>query len=402
MSYPRRHTRITYEGLSFLAILAFIVLGSIMRQINLLVLLSGLMIAPFFFNWRISAKMLERLRFQRVFPDRVFAGKPLAVFWEVHNDRSSISSWGIRVTDRLSEQSAPRKDAEDVVLVLPPVAPGEVTQGSYRCLLPQRGIYRFGPATASSAFPVGLIRTKVKLPEPDYLTVAPPLGRLTQSWQRMTRSWFEGEEAHQRRRGMADEEIYAIRPWQSGDNKRLVHWRSSAKRREIHVKQFDQRTDRQFAVALDLHRIENMEELVEEAVSMLTTILNAMPAAQPMEAVGVFGDQQLTKTGRVSRHATGEIMKLLATIGSKEDTGIVEGLKEMATHLPASTTVVVISTRSRQQAVDADNAAALQQHMTWLEVGTPECRNYFLPAEIEAPAFVMETLGPGKGMLADG
>ncbi|MGI9518673.1 MAG: DUF58 domain-containing protein, partial [Pirellulaceae bacterium] len=347
MSYPRRHTRITYEGLSFLAILAFIVLGSIMRQINLLVLLSGLMIAPFFFNWRISAKMMERLRFQRVFPDTVYAGKPLVIFWEVHNDRRAISSWGIRITDRLRGEAAGR-DTEDVVLVIPPVAPGGVAQGSYRCLLPHRGVYRLGPATASSAFPVGLIRTKAKLSEPEYLTVAPALGRLTQSWHRMTRSWFEGEESHQRRRGTADEEIYAIRPWQSGDNKRLVHWRSSAKRNEIHVKQFDQRTDRQFAVTLDLFHVESMEELVEEAVSMLATILNAMPAAQPMEAVGVFGDQQLVKTGRVSRHANGEIMKLLATVGPSSETGIMAGLGEIATHLPASTTVIVISTRSRQ------------------------------------------------------
>ncbi len=401
MSYPRRHTRITYEGLSFLAILAFIVLGSIMRQINLLVLLSGLMIAPFFFNWRISAKMMERLRFQRVFPDSVFAGKPFTVFWEVHNDRHSMATWGLRITDRLRDHSNAGKAADKVMLVVPPVRPGDVSQGNYRCLLPQRGIYQLGPATASSAFPVGLIRTRVKLPEPEQLVVAPPLGRLTQSWQRMTRSWFEGEESHQRRRGTADEEIFAIRPWQPGDNKRLVHWRSSAKRNEIHVKQFDQRTDRQFAVALDLFEVENMEELVEEAVSMLATILNAMPAAQPMEAVGVFGDEHLVRTGRVSRHATGEFMKLLATIGPSGDTGILPGLLEMSTHLPATTTTVVISTRSAGQATE-EQTMSLPARVTWLEVGTPECRSYFLPADNTSSDFVLRTLGQQTGALANG
>ncbi len=270
MSYPRRNTRITYEGLSFLSILAFIILGSIMRQINLLVLLSGLMIAPFLFNWRISRKMLERLRFRRILPKWAHAGTPFVIEWEVHNDRTRVTSWDIKISDAIAAEAAGRKEIEKIDIILPQIEPQDSASSSYRCLLAARGSYYFGPATASSAFPIGLVKSRSALTEQDSLVVAPRLGRLTPRWQRLTQSSAVGVRSNRRRLGLSNDEFYAIRPWRPGDPRRVIHWRSTAKRGELLVKQYDERTDHDFGIVLDLYADQSTPpERVETAVSFM-------------------------------------------------------------------------------------------------------------------------------------
>ena len=121
-----------------MSVLAFIILGSIIRQVNLLMLLSGLMIAPFFFNWRISMKMLEQVIGVRRIPRLVFAGSPFTVGWRLKNYRNRIPSWGLRVVDRIGRADA--KYMDQVTVLVPPLAAASEAEASYQCLLAKRGV----------------------------------------------------------------------------------------------------------------------------------------------------------------------------------------------------------------------------------------------------------------------
>ena len=379
MTYPRRQTRITYEGISFLSILAFIILGSIMRQINLLVLLSGLMIAPFFFNWRLSRKMLERMRYKRIVPEWAHAGSAFVVEWIVHNERRRITTWQLKIADRIAPTGGQRKETEAVDLIVAQIEPGRTVSTTYRCLLADRGLYDFGPAIASSAFPVGLIRSQSRLADQQQLIVAPRLGRLTVNWQRLTQSASVGLRSKRQRLGLSDDEFYAIRPWRSGDARRLIHWRSTAKRGELMVKQYDERTDHDFGVILDLQADDlTPPKLVETAVSFLATVVNQLHQQIKGDAVvGICGEESWHMSDRMTRYAQAEILKRLATVQPAQETGIVEHLKQILDSSTRDTAMIVISTRAAPQNEEFSRWSAGIRSLTWIDLSNPSGQSYF-------------------------
>ena len=107
-------------------------------------------------------------------------------------------------------------------------------------------------------------------------------------------------------------DFFAVREWQAGDSVRWVHWRSTARHRELVVRQFEQPGERQLAVLLDLWEPEEPQadhaQRVELAVSFAATLvadlsrrrgftLLAIAAAQPVclasRAAGAFSHEAL-------------------------------------------------------------------------------------------------------------
>ena len=60
-----KHTErvtLTPEGFAYLTIAGFITIGSMIRNINLLILMTGIMFAPLLINWRLAVHRLRTLR----------------------------------------------------------------------------------------------------------------------------------------------------------------------------------------------------------------------------------------------------------------------------------------------------------------------------------------------------
>jgi uncharacterized protein (DUF58 family) len=195
----RRRAWLTREGWYYLAVLAFIIGGSVLRSVNLLVVLAGMMIAPLLFNWRLVMASLMGLVVRRRLPRQMLAGEPLTVEIVVENTRWWMSSWllsaedwverkeGAEVRGRRSEvgsqksevrgqrlgakgktwrevanQFSPRRllhlDAVHAAAAIPQVPARGSALGTYRVTLHRRGRYRFGPLRVSTRFPLGLVR----------------------------------------------------------------------------------------------------------------------------------------------------------------------------------------------------------------------------------------------------
>ena len=103
----------------------------------------------------------------------------------------------------------------------------------------------------STRFPFGLFSRTITVGETETLTVLPRLGHLTESWAARRLEAFAGAD---RRRGLAGPEgdFYGVREWRSGDGRRLVHWRRSARLDRLVVRQFERPRNRDVAVLLDL------------------------------------------------------------------------------------------------------------------------------------------------------
>ena len=129
---------ITYEGFYYLFVLFFVVIGAFLREINLLLLLTGMMIGPLVFNWWAITTTLRGLVVTRNLPERICAGDLLIIELSVTNSRSRNDSWAISLEDpirRLESSTSPQTSSARVMAVR--VRAGETQRLIYRGRLMQ-------------------------------------------------------------------------------------------------------------------------------------------------------------------------------------------------------------------------------------------------------------------------
>ena len=282
---PNYRTTVCREGWYYLLVLAMVFGGALVRDVNLLLILAGMMVGPVLFSWRAVRLTLRGLRVRRKVPQGICAGDLLAVTLGLENTRRRIGSWAVVVEDRLqrekpadcSEQRGRRSLRPSVLFSYVPA--GGAQDGVYRGRLPRRGRYRLGPLRLSTRFPFGLLRHTITLAEVETLTVFPRLGKLTRAWFARNRRSLAGAQRRQQRSG-AEGDFYGVRQWRSGDPRRWIHWRNSARSGELVVRQFEQPRNRDVALLLDLWRpaeptrkdLENVELAVSFAATVVTDL----------------------------------------------------------------------------------------------------------------------------------
>src|SRR5690348_6387639 len=175
----RRRAWLTREGWYYLALLAFVLGGAVIRSGNLLLILAGMMTGPLIFNWRLVIAGLTGLIIKRQLPSPVVAGEPLTVEFRAENTRWWLSSWLLRIEDRIERveegiHNAPQSERPLSATALIPHIPvsGSAT-GTYRITIHRRGRYRLGPLRCGTRFPLGLVRGQIALPDRDEIVVAP-------------------------------------------------------------------------------------------------------------------------------------------------------------------------------------------------------------------------------------
>src|SRR4051794_3156318 len=97
----RRRAFLTREGWYHLALLTFVLGGAVIRSGNLLLILAGMMVGPLIFNWRLVIAGMTGLVVKRHVPASIVAGEPLAVEFRVENTKWWLSTWLLRIDDRV-------------------------------------------------------------------------------------------------------------------------------------------------------------------------------------------------------------------------------------------------------------------------------------------------------------
>jgi uncharacterized protein (DUF58 family) len=401
----RRHIAFTREGWSFIAILAFVVFGSILRQINLLVMLASMMIPAILFNWRMAAMMIRRIVVRHAITSWVFAGRATVIELEIVNGSHRMNSWNLLLTDTLQRIAPNPTDAppHTIDLVAVSVEAGQTSHVSYRCYFAERGIYRLGPVKIASQYPFGLVRAWFQQLETAELYVAPRLGELKPTWNKRRGALAVGMASAARRRGWLPDEFFGLRNWQHGDTTRLIHWRSSAKRGQVVVKQFDQPTDRDFALALDLHatnsHLSGSDEQVEQAISFVATVMAHLNfAVHGRAAVAVCGAQPRLFTNQVAGEFIGSVMQELAVALPSAHTDILHYIDEIAAKVSPGTPVIVVSTREalpveglRTNLDVPASSTERKSNVMWISVTSAEFREMFTPpGEIDFEGMPLE------------
>ncbi|MFT7632291.1 MAG: hypothetical protein ACI87E_003343 [Mariniblastus sp.] len=438
--------RLTPEGWVYLVVLAFITVGSVLRNVNLLIVMAGMMYAPLLLNWRVGIRWLKSFRASRRLPKRLHANELASIQWTCENRFFGMAGWNVVINDRVTRVRAEDPDAEidesklssrtsgsqqvpasgaesegqnwfrrsfgevfsrfakpipgnrsEVKISFVRVQAGQSEVASYRAFFAQRGQYEIGPAALSTTFPFGLIVSRIHYPKPKTVFVAPEIGSLHPTWERQVQSIVIGSDTVKRQRSLEEDEFYALRPWRSGDSKKNIHWRTSARYGQPIVKQHDQQNNRDFALVLDLVGSASSAQLAvrcERALSFTATaILQIGNAVQGQVAVGVCGRESGFCHSRTQHGSIHDVMQLLAVAQFSDDPKTVEMLFRVAESVSKGTPIYVVSSRARPAELDptqidtqtgdglADRRANLLRSLLplvrWIEVGSLEFESMF-------------------------
>jgi uncharacterized protein (DUF58 family) len=206
----------------------------VFRNINLLTLLGYVMLAVVVLNLLAAGWRLPRLRARRHVAGPVFAGAPCAVEVELTNPAAGPCR-GLRVEDggALHAQS----------WFVERLAAGATAALGGQVVLPRRGRCAWGPVVVRSGHPFGLVWRRVELGEAGEVIVLPRLGWLHRGLLRRRLRGGDPRGEHPRQSGWrhraAQAEIHGLRPFRPGDSPRWIHWRTSARRNELMVREFE-------------------------------------------------------------------------------------------------------------------------------------------------------------------
>lgn len=382
--------RLTREGIHFLGVLLFVFLGAVIREINLLILIAGSMIGLLVLQWRFNSRTLIGLTLKRRLPHHFSVQRSANVELSVSNPKRWLGSWLVVVEDRMQKlEPEATKLSGTGMAIFEEIRPRGQASSHYQVDFHQRGRYRLGPSVISTRFPLGLGRGWRTLDNACDVIVHPQLGELTPKVKSLFQLRREGQATTSPKAGAHEADFYGLRPWQSGDSKRWIHWRTTARLGEVAVRQFERMQQRQICVLLDLYcrNGASIEEVnrCELAISFLATLATttAKQGADKV-AAAVAGKEVVSQGNMQSNILASQLLDGLATVKPCGTPKLKEAFAKLMTPLVSNPVLLVVSTRASQveqlraEIVDSVGMKLFSKlHIRWLDVSADELAPYF-------------------------
>lgn len=198
-------------------------------------------------------------------PPRVHAGSTSTVELRIHNR-------GTRRAPVVQLRDSVEGIARTATVVLGPLAPDQRVAAAYSLPTARRGVLRVGPLEVRISDPFGLAALSTPGAPATDLTVWPQVEHVLPPG-RTAGDDVDVAADHPNPLSATGEEFYALRPYIDGDDLRRVHWRASAKRDDLVVRQEERLLQGRATVVLDVRshafRAENFERAVSAAASIV-------------------------------------------------------------------------------------------------------------------------------------
>jgi len=208
---------------------------------------------------------MRGLRLALRVPDEVFAGRPALFAVLVVNDKRRLPSYSLAL-------SAPGHG--EIARYLPRLRAGEERLIAWETTFPSRGRERLPRLRVTTRFPFGLFAKGAPVAVDAEIIVYPALRALPAELQRRTQGTvFTSSRRAGRGHGLRD-----LREYRAGDDPRLIHWRLSAKRRALVVRELEEETTLDARLVLTgrgEREAERCEEALSEAAALTRALLRA-------------------------------------------------------------------------------------------------------------------------------
>ena len=367
-------SRLPREGLFWIFTAVLMLVTGLVKGIGLLVLLSYLLMGLLIVNGWIVRGQLRRLIGQRIEGGPIFARVPADLQVEVANDNHRLLR-GVIVQERGS-------GSERCWMILR-LQRGRPVRIRWRQIFAERGLVQIGPLTASSKFPFGLIGGWVELSPAVESVVLPRLGRIhderLKDWlARATRG-----DGRMRRRKLQpatqEADIRGLRDYRPGDSPRWIHWRSSARRGQVLVREFEDHSAPDLILVVEPwlppRPADADRARLEALVSLAATICKewCRDSATRLTLI-VSRPSPLILTASTGPEFALRTMKALAVEGGHPAVPSEKWLDQLP-HASQSTPVLVLSSRAKSTLADEVSAylgravaqAKAKEELSWYD-----------------------------------
>jgi uncharacterized protein (DUF58 family) len=208
---------------------------------NLLYLLLGLLLSLLLVSGVLSDLALWKLRMRRRIPTRLFAGAKTVIEVAATNDKRWLASVSVEVVDEVDgEETSPAHFLR--------IPSGATEISSYAFEPPRRGRLQLGQIRVRTRYPFGLIEKGYVFDKPEDLIVYP---RLLDHVAAPPIQPVPGDAAPMHRTGRGSEFAGSVRFYREGDEARDIHWKRTASRGELVVREHEQDTSALVTLTVD-------------------------------------------------------------------------------------------------------------------------------------------------------
>jgi uncharacterized protein (DUF58 family) len=227
------------------------------------------------------------------------------------------------------------------------------------------------------------------------LLVYPKLGRLTPRWLQVLSAGPLGNLSEGRYQGMLEGDYYGLREWRTGDSRRWIHWRTSAKLGELSVRQFEQQRTQDLTLVLDLWQpaapTDAQRASTELAVSFAATAVADLCARGGGRlALGAAGATPRYWAGPATTILAQEFLDHLAEMEPGDGLSIYDVFDRLWQIGTAGFRTLVVSTREApfqtsddtwDPEAQAERSTRPYGNLTWVDCRGDALHECFVPAE---------------------
>lgn len=315
------HFRLTSEGFIWCVAALLLAGAGWFKSLNLLLLLGYAMLALLLLNALLAATQVKRVTLSRAVHSPIHCGEETPVRLCVRNQSRRPA------TVAVGEPGDGSPPPPSNVWFLERLAGGAVAERDGRQTYARRGRFSAASLAVGSGFPFGLLKYQRPNNDGGEVVVLPALGQVDPA---RLRQWLkhlaqgEGRSRRATTRAATDQaDVRGVRPYRSGDSIRWVHWRSSARRGELMVREYDVAPSPELLLVVEPYLPANPSRAdrgsLEAALSLAATIVRAWGRfLETTATVIILGDDPIAFTGLASESFANEALTPMADVAGHE------------------------------------------------------------------------------------
>ena len=259
---PPRRLSFTPEGTRFVVVALAIGVAAINTGNNLLYLILAMMLSLIILSGILSESSLRMVNVKRSLPKEAFAGRPFLVKITALNSKKRFPSISLTFRDHIDKFGP---GGSQYFLKIPPR--GNIS-GSYHMTLDRRGAYTFQNGRLETRYPFGLFLKSKETGEASEILVYP---RTLDVKELLRESGVNEGEIESRIKGRGTD-LYGLRGYVLGDDRRSIHWKTSAKLSKLYIREFARDDVRKVMLFLDDCISPGFEESLEKAITIAASL----------------------------------------------------------------------------------------------------------------------------------
>lgn len=361
------------EGLAWLLCTGLILLTGVLKSINLVIVLAYVLVALWVVNVLLAKRPLRAITARRGALPTITAGEPVAWNLAVTQPELGNGYW------MLEEQAGSQLHS----WLIPP-SPSTDWHIRVAATFPQRGRQSIAPLLASSGFPFGLCRrTRELLPATAFIVLPQPARVDAELLQRWLQHTFEGRDEERRRvrRVVQHEaELHGLRDYRSGDPIRRIHWKATARRGKVTVREYEDSIPPKLLLIVDLWLPRDTEPEHQHNVEQTIALATGICREWRKEAGAEFSMLLCAQEARVLHGGSGfaptqEMLEALALAEGTSQPDVLSLMGELPRPVLAAP-VLVVSSRAnssvalavRQQLNRPISVVDIEQPEAWFRL----------------------------------